>query len=117
MYGVGVREQLEGRSARYGHAFQLGAGLSAYTSFNLATLAGALLGSTLAETDALGLDFVFPLMFLALLVPLLSTRAEAVESQHDASPWRSRPASWPCPSGGSSRPGRRSSSPSSAPRS
>ena len=74
MYGVGVREQLEGRSARYGHAFQLGAGLSAYTSFNLATLAGALLGSTLAETDALGLDFVVPLMFLALLVPLLSTR-------------------------------------------
>lgn len=76
MYGVGVREQLEGRSARYRDAFLLGAGLSVYVSFNLATLAGALLGSALPETDGLGLDFVFPLMFLALLVPLLGARGQ-----------------------------------------
>jgi 4-azaleucine resistance transporter AzlC len=76
MYGVGVKEQLEGRSARYTDAFLLGVGLSAYMSFNLATLAGVLLGSALPETGGLGLDFVFPLMFLALLVPLLRPRGE-----------------------------------------
>jgi predicted branched-subunit amino acid permease len=71
VYGVAVKEQLEGRDARFRDAFLLGAGLSMYASFNLSTLAGALLGSALPGTDRLGLDFIFPLMFLALLVPLL----------------------------------------------
>lgn len=77
MYGVGVAERLEGRDARFRDAHLLGAGLSVYASFNLGTLAGALLGSALPQPDGLGLDFVFPLVFLALLVPLLRPRGAA----------------------------------------
>ncbi len=70
VYGLAAREQLEGRAGRR-DAFLLGAGLSLYASFNLSTLLGALAGSALPPTGELGLDFVFPLVFLALLVSLL----------------------------------------------
>jgi 4-azaleucine resistance transporter AzlC len=56
--------------------FVLGAELSVFVSWNLATLAGALLGSTIPDPAELGVDLVFPLAFLALLVPLVRTRAE-----------------------------------------
>lgn len=59
-------------------AFLLGAELSVFVSWNLATLAGALVGAGIPDPNALGVDFVFPLAFLALLVPLLRGRAELV---------------------------------------
>ncbi len=71
VYGLAAKEQLEGRDGRRRDAFLLGAGLSLYVTFNLSTLAGVLAGAALPSTDELGLDFVFPLVFLALLVPLL----------------------------------------------
>ena len=77
VYGVAVKEQFEGRDARFRDAFMLGAGLSLYVSFNLSTVTGALLGSTLPDTDRLGLDFIFPLMFLVLLIPLLRPQGAA----------------------------------------
>lgn len=46
--------------------------------YNLATLAGSLLGSLLPNTSAWGLDVVFPLLFLALLVPLVTSRRHVV---------------------------------------
>jgi 4-azaleucine resistance transporter AzlC len=57
-------------------AFLLGAELSLFTTWNLATLAGAFLGSAIPDPEKLGIDAVFPLAFLALLVPLVRTRAE-----------------------------------------
>lgn len=52
-------------------AFFLGAGVSCFVSWNLSTLAGALLSTAVPDPAALGIDFIFPLAFLALLIPLL----------------------------------------------
>jgi 4-azaleucine resistance transporter AzlC len=69
-YGVSVA-----RGART-FPFVLGAELSLYLTWNLATLAGALLGGVIPDPEKLGVDFVFPLAFLALLVPLLRRRLD-----------------------------------------
>jgi 4-azaleucine resistance transporter AzlC len=58
--------------------YLLGAELSLFLVWNLATLGGALLGAVIPDPAELGLDLVFPLAFLALLVPLARTRAEVV---------------------------------------
>jgi 4-azaleucine resistance transporter AzlC len=65
--------------ARGEHSFPflLGAELSLFATWNLATLAGALLGTAIPDPAALGIDLIFPLAFLALLVPLVRTRAHA----------------------------------------
>ena len=57
-------------------AFLLGAELSLFATWNFATFVGALAGTAIADPSALGVDLVFPLAFLALLVPLVRTRAE-----------------------------------------
>ena len=72
-YGLAIRALLAGRG---GAAFLVGAGLTLYVAFALATLAGSLLGSVLPDPAALGLDLVFHLTFLALLLPLLRTRLD-----------------------------------------
>jgi 4-azaleucine resistance transporter AzlC len=74
-YGLTVKEYLDGEG---GPAFLAGAGLSLYLAFNLATLAGALLGSAIPDLQGLGLDLIFPLTFLALLVPLLRTWTQLI---------------------------------------
>ena len=58
--------------------FLLGVELSLFTMWNLATLGGYLLGSALPDPERLGVDLIFPLAFLALLVPLVRTRVELV---------------------------------------
>lgn len=55
-------------------AFLFGAGTSLYLVWNLATLVGAVLARTLPDPREIGLDLVFPLAFVALLVPLLGDR-------------------------------------------
>ena len=57
-------------------AFLLGAELSLFAAWNLSTLGGAIAGATIADPGKLGIDLVFPLAFLALLVPLVRTRVE-----------------------------------------
>ena len=59
-------------------SFLLGVELSLFMVWNLATLAGFLLGATIPDPTKLGVDLIFPLAFLALLVPLVRTRAELV---------------------------------------
>ncbi len=56
--------------------FLLGAELSLFMMWNLATLAGFVLGAAIPDPEQLGIDLIFPLAFLALLVPLLRTRAD-----------------------------------------
>ena len=58
--------------------FLLGIELSLFMVWNLATLGGFLLGASLPDPAQLGVDLIFPLAFLALLVPLVRTRAELV---------------------------------------
>ena len=64
-YGVTLSSPLRSVS------FFMGAGSSLYLIWNLSTLAGALLSNLVPDPAALGLDFIFPLAFLALLIPLL----------------------------------------------
>lgn len=58
--------------------YLLGTELSLFVVWNLSTLVGALLSDAVPDPAAIGVDFVFPLAFLALLVPLLRSRFELV---------------------------------------
>jgi predicted branched-subunit amino acid permease len=50
--------------------------LSLFVSYSISTLIGAVLGSRLPDPERLGLATVFPLSFLALLLPLLRSRKD-----------------------------------------
>lgn len=67
-YGVTIRDGLDGRG---GPNFYLGASLGLYGVYNITTLSGSLIGQLLPSPEKLGLNFAFPLTFLALLLPLL----------------------------------------------
>lgn len=56
--------------------FLLGAEVSLFVSWNLATFAGTLLGAAVPDPARLGVDLIFPLAFLALLVPLIKDRVD-----------------------------------------
>jgi 4-azaleucine resistance transporter AzlC len=71
-YGVSISRGA--RTFRY----VLGAELSLFLVWNVSTLAGALVGGAIPDPERLGVDFVFPVAFLALLVPLLRRRADAL---------------------------------------
>ena len=71
-YAVGAAHFLRGDGSP---AFQFGANLALYVVWGSFTLVGALIGSAIPDPTALGLDLVFPLTFLAMLVPLLRERA------------------------------------------
>lgn len=52
----------------------LGAGVSMFGSWNVGTLIGASAGAILPDLAPVGIDFVAPLTFLAVLVPLVKSR-------------------------------------------
>ncbi len=58
--------------------FLIGAELSLFVMWNLATAGGFVLGAAIPNPARFGVDLIFPLAFLALLVPLVRTRAELV---------------------------------------
>lgn len=70
-YAVGMRRFLTGQGSL---AYQFGSNISLYLIWQLSTLAGILLGTRLPDPAAYGLDLVFPLTFIGLLVPLLRDR-------------------------------------------
>lgn len=57
-------------------SYLLGCELSLFLTWNLATAGGIVLGAAIPDPVELGVDFVFPLGFLALLVPLVRSRVE-----------------------------------------
>jgi 4-azaleucine resistance transporter AzlC len=67
-FGLAIHAFLQGRGSA---GFLFGASLSLYVAFAGATLAGSLLGGHIPAPERIGLDFIFPLSFLALLLPLL----------------------------------------------
>lgn len=71
---VALAEQ-EPRHAR--RAFWL-TGASVFVCWNAATVFGAMAGSLLGDPETIGLDAAFPAGFLALMAPLLGTRARKV---------------------------------------
>jgi 4-azaleucine resistance transporter AzlC len=58
------------------YPYLMGTELSLFVAWNLATAAGIALGAAIPDPVELGVDLVFPLAFLALLVPLVRTRIE-----------------------------------------
>jgi 4-azaleucine resistance transporter AzlC len=69
-------------------AHLLGTELSLFVSWNLSTLAGSFLGGSIPDPERSGVDVVFPLAFVALLVPLVRGRAElAVAVSSGALAW------------------------------
>lgn len=76
-YAICVTRWREGRDDPKGRgAFFIGGGLLLWSAWQLSTLTGALLGSTLP--DELPLDFAVPLVFLVLLIPAINSRPAAV---------------------------------------
>jgi 4-azaleucine resistance transporter AzlC len=71
-YAVGMGRYLEGKGSA---AFLAGCNLCLYTIWPLSAIAGIALGRAIPDPAALGLDLVFPLTFVGLLVPLLKDRA------------------------------------------
>lgn len=67
-YAVGMGRYLAGRGSP---AFQIGCNLSLYTCWPLSAIVGIMLGQAIPDPAAYGLDLVFPLTFIGLLVPLL----------------------------------------------
>lgn len=62
-----------GARARYRHWFYFGAGFSLWSSWQLSTLAGVLVGAQVPQDWPL--DFFLPLTFIAIIVPNLKHRA------------------------------------------
>jgi 4-azaleucine resistance transporter AzlC len=71
-YALGIARYLEGRGSP---AYQLGANGLLYVGWQVSTAAGLFVGQLIPDPAALGLDLVFPLTFIGLLVPLLRDRA------------------------------------------
>jgi 4-azaleucine resistance transporter AzlC len=71
-YAVTILHYEKEDSHPAGHWFFLGSGLTLWTSWQLSTAAGILLGTTLPESWPL--DFALPVTFIALIVPALKDR-------------------------------------------
>lgn len=67
-YGIAIRAFLDGRGSV---PFYLGCGLSVFSIWQVTTAAGVLLGTLLPNPRGIGLDFIFSLTFLALVLPLI----------------------------------------------
>lgn len=74
-YAVGMRRWASGEGSA---AYQFGTNISLYVIWQLSTIAGMLLGARIPDLAAYGLDLVFPLTFIGLLVPLLRSRVSGV---------------------------------------
>jgi 4-azaleucine resistance transporter AzlC len=60
------------------HWYFLGSNLSMYVFWQIDTAVGYWIGNAIGDPVALGLDFVLPVVFIAILVPQLKTRAPLV---------------------------------------
>jgi len=70
-YAIGIRRFLAGTGSL---AYQFGSNISMYLIWQCSTIAGILLGALIPDPAAYGLDLIFPLTFIGLLVPLLRER-------------------------------------------
>jgi 4-azaleucine resistance transporter AzlC len=71
-YAVTILNYEKGEGNSSNHWFFLGAGLTLWSSWQLSTAAGILLGATLPESWPL--DFALPITFIALIMPALKDR-------------------------------------------
>lgn len=72
-FGLATREAQAGRGSA---GFIWGANGLLYVCFVLANLAGLALGQLFPDPTAIGLDIIFPLSFVALLLPMIRSRQD-----------------------------------------
>lgn len=72
-YGMTIRSLMTGHG---GSLYLFGASTSLWVIYIASTASGAVLGGRLPFADSTGLEFIFPLTFIALLVPLLRGRVD-----------------------------------------
>lgn len=75
-YAAAIPHLLENPKSPVAHWILFGAGFALWAGWQLATLAGVLAGSLLPSD--LGLDFALPLTFIAIVVPLIGSRARLI---------------------------------------
>lgn len=74
-FAVAIRRWLAGNGSA---AYQFGTNISLYANWQVSTLAAILLGSRIPDPAVYGLDLVFPLTFIGLVVPLLKARVSGI---------------------------------------
>jgi 4-azaleucine resistance transporter AzlC len=72
-YAIGMQRFLNGSGSP---AYQIGANFSMYVIWQSSTIIGMLIGTQIPDPAAYGLDLIFPLTFIGLLVPILKTRID-----------------------------------------
>jgi len=72
-YAVAILHYMEQGERKYRHWFLLGISIATWACWQIATLFGIFLGSLIPQDWSL--DFIIPLTFIAIVVPLLSNRA------------------------------------------
>jgi len=70
-YAIGMRRWLAGGGSL---SYQFGSNITLYVIWQASTIAGMLLGTLIPDPSAFGLELVFPLTFIGLLVPILKDR-------------------------------------------
>ena len=73
-YAVSIRRLTNGRAGRFQHFHLLGSGALLWMSWQLSTIAGVVVGETIPESWSL--SFAIPLTFIAVIAPIMRTRAE-----------------------------------------
>ena len=73
-YAVSIRRFTNGHSGKFQHFHLLGSGSLLWTSWQTSTIAGVVVGETIPESWSL--TFVIPLTFIAIIAPIMRTRAE-----------------------------------------
>jgi 4-azaleucine resistance transporter AzlC len=76
---VHYRNESKGNPANK-HWFFLGANVSMFICWQIDTAVGHWIGTALGDPLSLGLDFVLPVVFLAILVPQLKTKSTLVSA-------------------------------------
>lgn len=72
-FAVAIQRFARGEDAR---RLLIGAGGGLYLVWAIATIGGALVSAQVPDPSAIGLDLVFPLLFIGLTAPLLTSRAQ-----------------------------------------
>jgi 4-azaleucine resistance transporter AzlC len=75
-YAAAIPHLLTEPKSPMAHWILFGSGFALWAGWQLSTLAGVLIGTQLP--DDLGLDFALPLTFIAIVVPLIDSRARLI---------------------------------------
>ena len=73
-YAVSIRRFTDGCSGKFQHFHLLGSGSLLWASWQTSTIAGVVVGETIPGSWSL--TFVIPLTFIAIIAPIMRTRAE-----------------------------------------